>query len=649
MLLLATEARADLNDGTTEFNNAQYVMHNEHMRGQANQIARQSDNHITMSGGSITYCEPGNNGWAINADELVIKPEEGYGEARGATLRVADVPVMYLPYFYFPIDDTRRSGFLYPTIRFSDTDGLDLSAPYYLNLAPNYDDTITPRIITERGLMLENTFRYLGDWSMNSFSTAYMADDQDYDDQRWLVGLKHDGNPYDRWYTKIDFSRVSDKDYFKDLDTTSFGVRNHDDLDQLAEVMYQADTWSFATRVHAYQTTNDDKEPYEMMPQLILKGREVAFGNSSALSYVASYTQFDRNTDSSTLTPEEKVTGSRLHLRPTLTASLENSWGYIKPALGYWYSSYKLDDQPNGWQDSPTLSVPIASIDSGLTFERSYGEDKTQTFEPRLKLLSVDKDIQEGIPEFDSSRLDVTYNNLFNDIGYSGSDRIAGTQQATLGLSSAFYDDSGRQLTRVGIAQSYYFEDRDPGMGLRPGDVSGEESSSNYAAMIDWNITPTLRFTHDSEIERSGFSLRQQNYSLTYQPDDQRLLYLSYRDNSGIDNFDDPDDEVRQTDFAFSWPVAAQWNLIGRWEQDLLRSTNLETLLGVEYSSCCWKVRLTARDWLDDYDAETDDKQRTSGVFLQFVLRGLGSFGESGGREFLDDITGNDEESHDKF
>ncbi len=640
LLFTANSAVADLNSGDTRFDDARYVLHAAHMRGSANQITRYGDERIVLEDGAVTFCDPSDSSWSIGARKLNIYTAEGYGDARHAWFEVADVPILYLPYIYFPIDDSRRTGFLYPSISNSSSDGLDLSVPYYINLAPNYDDTLTPRLITKRGLMLENEFRYLNDWSMNTLSAGYLADDDKYGDTRWLLGVDHLGNPKERWFTKIDYTRTSDKDYLDDLDSGNLEIANQDDLNQLGEVRYQADTWQFITRVHKYQTTDDGDEPYEKVPQILFSGREVGLQDRLDLSYLADYTYFDSQ--------DQDTVGGRLHLRPALGSRWEKPWGYIHPRLTYWLTRYDLKGQPDGESANPSLAVPIISVDSGLRFERTLLDGMTQTLEPRAKYIHAENDDRDWIPAFDSSRLQLSYYNLFDETGYSGNDNVAGTDQVTLGLESNVTNAQGIEKLRIGIAQAYYFEDRDTSPGLRPGDITGHEQESNLGALVSWSITPTLKFTHDSEIDNRNGELLQQSYRLSYQPDSNRLVYFSFRDNTGLEYYEEPEDEVRQTDLAFRWPLSPTWNVIGRWQQDLLHEENLETLLGVEYGGCCWKVRLTGRQWVTDANGTTDI-DRDSGVFLQFVLRGLGSFGQGGGREFLTDITGNNEEEYDKF
>jgi LPS-assembly protein len=379
------------------------------------------------------------------------------------------------------------------------------------------------------------------------------------------------------------------------------------------------------------------------------------------LNYQAEYTRFERDLDSvyAPTSALAATVGDRVHLRPRLSLSLNRPWGYLRPAATFWHSSYDLDNERDANRaGSDSISASILSVDSGLVFEREFGlaeAQYTQTLEPRLFLLHSDADEQpDSIPRFDTSQLGFSYYNLFHETGWSGNDRVADTSQVTLGLSSALYNDQGSEKLRVAVAQAQYFADRE--YAGRPGDQSvsrfgpATASSSNLATLANWNLTRNLRLTHDGELDRDSYEFLEHNYKLSYLPDDKRLLYVSYRDN--IDK--DRSDSVQQLDMAFRWPINNSWTGYGRWQQDLENNENLETLLGVEYATCCWKVRFTGRNWVVNpnarrYQLDQDQFETDTGVFLQFVFRGLGAFGQGSGREFLEDITGYDEDDNGSF
>ncbi len=622
-LLRSDTISADLDKRIAIANESSYVLHANELRGEALALTRYADKSIETQESRVTYCEPGNDDWAIRAQEMTLYPEEGYGESWHTRFEVAGVPVFYLPYFYFPLDDTRRSGFLYPTISSDESNELDIALPYYFNIAPNIDDTLTTRVIQQRGIMFENELRYLNAYSMNTLNAGYLpSDDMRDSDERWLINFNHSGNPAPGFSSAIEYSRVSDGDYFDNLTPVEMRVPTGDNLDQSASISYNASTWTASALVHDYQNIHGNSEPYARMPQLTLSGSEGY--DDLRLSYLGQYTEFKHDTKTDD--------GQRLHLRPTLTYDWSRTWGYLRPELGVWNSNYDLS---NG--SSPSATANFASLDSGLIFERQ-GELAIQTLEPRMKLINVGGDDTQTLQNFDSSRLGFSAGNLFNTLGYSGNDRVAQTDQATLGLTSRVFSLSGREMITASIAQAHYFNDHD----ARPGDASGNEDSSDYAVSASWKPSDALKLSHDSRIDKDDGTLLSQNYGLMYNPDDDQLVYASFR--QAKTNADTVTKE--QVDLAGKWPLSPAWSVVGRYTEDLKESENLETLLGLEYGSCCWKIRFTGQRAVKD---GSSDYERENAFYLQFVLKGLGTLGGAESREFLKDLTGFDEDQNENF
>jgi LPS-assembly protein len=639
MLLVSDAAQTNLNNLETIFSQSEYVLHPQHIRGNAERILRLEDGRIRIEDGSYTQCEPGNTSWQLAADSIVLNPNTGFGEASGAVLEILDVPVLYLPYFYFPIDDRRVSGFLYPAISYSSSEGIDIAAPYYFNVAPNIDDTFTPRLLSERGLILENELRYMNRWSQTALSNAILIDDDKTGEDRWLLGVDHEGTPWTGWQSYIDYTAVSDVDYFDDLDPTNLDISYASHLNKLGELRYDARDWSFIARTHAYQSlTTSEKSPYRRLPQFMFEGSVPQLPAGLEADYRAEYVRFDRDSSDPLLSLADKVQGDRVHLSPGVSLPLERSWGYVKPELKLWSTQYQLDNQLAGLDQNPSINTLIASVDSGLTFERQANFDDhsyTQTLEPRLFYLYVPEEDQTDIPAFDTAELDFRYDSLFRNNRFSGRDRIGDANQLSLGLASKFYDDSGRERFGVALGQAYYFEDRTVQLdSTTPADTA---SVSNFATKIDWSLTPDLRVSHDSELDKDSLDAVAQNYRLTFSPGDDRLVYASYRDH---------ETERQQADFGVRWPLNDQWNLLARWREDLMESETLDALLGVEYKDCCWKVRLGVRDWVRDNDGTRTSDQA---VMLQFVLRGLGSVGDDDTTLFIREITGFNEDKDEEF
>lgn len=622
LLMLSDSAQIDTSNSEAIFNNAQYVIHEDGFRGSADRIIRLEDERLRIENGDYTYCPPFSDAWKLEADSIVLDQNEGVGKAEDTVIRVGGVPIFYAPYFTFPIDNRRKSGFLYPSVGYSTDGGLDLAVPYYFNIASNMDDTLTARYMADRGLLLENEFRYMNKWSRNTLNTAYLSSDKSFNDDRWLLGINHSGKPAERWGTSIDFSAVSDDDYFEDLDT-NLEVSRQDHLDQRADITYSQKNWSFRARVHDYQTIdNDSKSPYKRLPQLTLKG-ENELGDAGEFKYIAEYTQFDR--DLSGLTGRDRIIGDRRFIMPTVNYLWQAPWGYIKPELSLWSSSYSLDNQLSSLSESPSVNVPILSLDSTVIFERALSNGGTQTLEPRIYGLYVPEEDQDEIPDFDTSEPDFSYNSLFRHNRFSGKDRIGDAKQISLGLASRFYGQDGNEKGSLSIGQAYYFADRK--VQLDPASPDSTEGQSDIATEAVWYLNQNFRASFDAILDNNDFSNTESNLRLRYNSDLDHRFDFSYRYE---------EDTRKQTDLSFIWPLNGSWTAMGRWLHDIEENDNLESALGLEYESCCWKVSFAGRRWLDDKD------NYDTGMFLNFTLKGLGSFG-SGSNGFLNDIIGYEE------
>ncbi|NRP57395.1 MULTISPECIES: LPS-assembly protein LptD [unclassified Marinobacterium] len=629
LLMTADAMSADLNNKIAIANEARFVMHDQHMRGDAESMTRFGDQRVEAEDTLITYCEPGNNDWGIRAAQMELYPQEGYGEAWNTRFEVAGVPVFYLPYFYWPLNDTRRTGLLYPSLSTSEQDGYDLALPYYFNIAPNIDDTLTTRIIEQRGVLFENEARYLNSFSMNTLNTSWLPDDDLQGSERWLIDFNHTGTPAPNWSSDVSFTRVSDDNYFDDLTPVTLAVPAADVLSQRAQVAYSGNGWSASALVNDYQIL-DNSTSYKRMPQLNFSTSQSL--NETVLNLAVQYTQFDSTNESAT-------DGSRLHARQSIGYSAETTWGYLRPEAGVWHSSYDFSDN-----SSASHTNLFASLDSGLIFERQ-GEIATQTLEPRIKLIHVDGDNTNTLIDGDNSFFDsgknplgFSYGNLFDNLGHSGNDRVSHTDQATLGLESKVYSLTGRELISAGIAQAHYFGDHD----ARPGDSTGTADQSDYAVYASWKPSEVLTLSHDSRIDRETAALLTENYRAYYRPDDERLLYANLRKTQSSDG----NNTFNQIDLATRWPITTEWSGVARYTQDIKESENLETLAGIEYENCCWKVRFTGQRSIVD---GSSDFERENKFYIQFILRGLGAFGQSEGRQFLEDLTGYNEDDRDNF
>ncbi|OWJ98169.1 LPS biosynthesis protein [Pseudomonas sp. A46] len=699
-LVVGDRAELQLDNGEAKVENAEYVLHQSHTRGSALYAKRQEDAIIRLKDGTYTRCEPGDNAWHLKGNNIKLNPATGFGTATNVTLRVKDIPVFYTPYIYFPIDDRRQSGFLPPTIGSSSDTGFLLVTPYYFNLAPNYDATLYPRYMSKRGLLMEGEFRYLTHSSEGQLGGAYLNDKEDerelmseYEKKRWLYHWKHTGGLDSRLLAEVDYTDISDPYYFEDLDT-DLGVDAPTYVNQRGTLTYRGNGYTAKLNAHAYElATITDITPYDRLPQITLDGALPFKPAGLNFAYSTEFVRFDRNLrdgqfsdidgnltnwNDTNIRGLARANGDRAHLEPSVSLPMNWTWGFLKPQVKYAYTQYDLDLDQQGkntllteqtFHGSQDRQVPIYSVDSGLYFDRKtqfFGKDYTQTLEPRLFYLYVPEEDQTDIPVFDTGESTFSYASLFRENRFSGRDRIGDANQVSLGVTNRWIESNGFERQRFSIGQAFYFEDRKvqlPGIDYKTRD-DAQASVSPYALEYmyrfnrDWRINSTFNWDPDSHSTRSGSAM------FHYQPEDNpnKVVNAGYRyrndtvryDQStgnwvvgggdfgtpGSANFIEDYYKISQHDFSVIWPLVPQWSAIARWQYDYNRDRTLEAFGGFEYDSCCWKLRLINRYWVDydefDQTPDTTNNSGDRGIFLQIVLKGLGGIVGNKAESFLD-------------
>lgn len=699
-LMVGDRAEIFLDSGEAKIENAEYVLHDSRIRGSAQYAKREETAIIRLKDGTYTSCEPGENTWHLRGNNVTLNPATGFGSATNVTLRVKDIPVFYTPYIHFPIDDRRQSGFLMPTIGSSSDTGLSLLTPYYFNLAPNFDATLYPHLMTDRGLLMEGEFRYLTRSSEGQFGAAWLDDDNDdrklqseYEDQRWMYSWQNRSGLDSRLLAEVDYTDISDPYYFQDLDT-QLGISQPDFLDQRGTLTWRGDSYTAKLNVHAYEATSVvDTTPYERLPQLTLDGALPFQPGGLNFAYSTEFVSFQRSLRSGNFIDEggtaqpwydnnvsglDRAEGERIHLEPGVSLPLNWSWGFVTPSLKYAYTQYDLDLDSTGrgdliglgrdFKNSPDRSVPIFSVDSGLYFDREtqlFSKDYRQTLEPRLFYLYVPEEDQDDIPVFDTGESSFSYSSLWRENRFSGRDRIGDANQVSLGVTSRWIEPNGFERQRLSIGQIYYFRDREvqlPGMTIddRPdarSDVSPYALEYMYRYNRDWRFTSTFNWDPDQGRTRSGSAMwhyqpadnpnkivnigyRYRNDSIRYDQATGQWTYGGDFGAPGQPNYIKDYYKIDQHDFSFIWPVVPQWSVIGRWQHDYSRSRTLEAFGGFEYDNCCWKMRVINRYWID-YDEtslnpDLNDEPDT-GIFLQIVFKGLGNVIGGATETFLDE------------
>lgn len=698
-LIVGDHAQVQLDTGAAQIDNAEYVMHKSRIRGNALYAKRAENAIIRLKDGTYTTCEPDSNAWQLRGNNITLNPATGFGTATNATLRVKNIPILYTPYIYFPIDDRRQSGFLPPSFSSGGESGFTLVTPYYFNLAPNYDATLYPRYMTKRGLLMEGEFRYLTKSSEGQVGGAYLNDDNDerskqtdFEKTRWMLNWQHKGGLDSRVMTEVDYTDISDPYYFQDLQTDQIGVERRDALNQQGAVNYRGDNYNARLNLQAYKlATISQITPYNRLPQITFNGSLPYHPGGLNFAYDTEAVRFDRDLETGNFTDKDgipsrrldtyvtgltRANGTRLNVAPSMSLPMTSSYGFITPKLKYAYTKYDLDLDNTGKSQLPTgqkfkssqdRSIPIASVDSGLYFDRAtqwFGKNYNQTLEPRLFYLYVPEKDQSDIPVFDTSETSFSYGSLFRDNRFSGTDRIGDENKLSLGVTSRWIEENGFERQRVSVGQALYFKDREVQLpGIVAADREDAQSDVSPIALDyefrfnrDWRATADYNWDTENHSPRSGSAM------FHYQPEDNpnKVINVGYRYRNdqvvynqltgkwqfggdygtvGQENYVKDYYKIQQHDFSMMWPIIPQWNLITRWQYDYARNRTLEAFGGFEYDNCCWKLRVINRYWVsnDEYTQIAPlNEKGDHGLFLQIVLKGLGGLTGAKVESFLD-------------
>lgn len=578
----------------------------------------------------VNSCVVGDDSWYLKSSTLDLNYATNIGVARNARLEFQGVPILYTPWIDFPLDGSRKSGLLTPTFR-SGTTGFDIALPYYWNIAPNFDATFTPHINLKRGTMLAGEFRYLEPDYEGSIYTEQLRNDKLTHTNRYAWYATHKQTLLPGITFGYDYNYVSDAKYFDDFGDRTLQATNIN-LQRQAWINY-ATSWhggnlNAMLRAQRYQTLEDPlipaDQPYARLPQLSLVANQKLTSDFS----------FNLQGDLTRFSHPTLQTGDRFVAYPSVTWNvLSKSWGFIRPKFGVNYTKYDLN--PLGSNTTPgstiTRTLPIFSTDSGLSFERDtrFGNsDYVETLEPRLFYVYIPAKDQSKIPNFDSSENDFNFAQLFSENRFSGWDRINAANQLTAALTSRLISsETGIERLRVMLGQRYYFRNEDT--SLYGNQITLQNNSKGLLGSLGGDLDKAWRL--DSTYEYNQDLAKTQRYSMQvrYNPAPGKTVSLRYRygryEQIGDTTQYGP---LRQVDLGVQWPIVRQWYAVARENYSLIDNKPLEHLLGVEYNDGCWTARVVVKR--DSTLATTiSSASKSTGIFFQLELRGLGSLGSS--------------------
>lgn len=613
--IFGNSAQYNFNDDTGHFSQVDYGLSGSSARGSANEVVVDSGNHSLLRELQFTTCPGENPEWMLTASELELDFNEGMGKAKKAKLKFFDIPILYVPYMTFPIDDRRKSGFLYPFASSANDNGVEFGIPYYWNIAPNQDATITPRYFTDRGAILTGEYRFITRRTGGELNFDWLPNDKKTKELRYHYRFNHDTRISRRWRSNVLIDRVSDDQYFQDF-SNSLAAASRQYLRSKAGVSGGGTYWSFSAIADDFQVVDDSVnrlyEPYRRVPR-------IAFDIDSPLGLKGLSLQMD--SELVYFDKEIGVTGSRFDIIPRVEWNIRTHWGYVRPSVGYRYTSYNLDWQGLPNDTSPSRGTEILSFDTGIFLQRDNENGRIQTLEPRLFYLYVPYENQQGFPDFDSAPFTFGFSQLFHYNRFTGADRQSDANQLTLALTTRSFDhNAGRELWSLSFGQIAYFE---------PQRVSStalseplDDSASPFIADFILHPTRRLRSRISAQWDWQNSEIDVAMLGITHTAKSGRRLGAEYRFRR---------DSVDQFDIRFYQPVNDRWQVFGRLNYSLQDNDLLSAETGFEFDSCCWALRVVAKRFLRNNEGDHRDA-----IYIQLVLKGLGTIGRRTAPLFYD-------------
>jgi len=624
-----------------KLNQVRYWLNAMRASGKANQVLQQGPERYQLSRATYSTCPPQHRSWDISAQRIDLNRTTGRGQAYNAVLHAGDVPVFYMPYFNFPIDDRRQSGLLYPTFGSTTAGGFELALPYYWNIAPNMDATLTPHLFTRRGLGLNTQFRYLhrvGEGTgRDQIDLFWLPHDRIYRKQRWSLGLSDRTRVNDQLSYKLDVRRVSDKQFFRDFSTTLDQAAT-DNLASRFDLRAHTGGWGLGLTALSYQTVNplipESAYPYRIMPR-VTAAKSFDLGGEDAklaqLGIRADATRFSHPFTG-------RTTGQRFHVAATVSHRWARPWFEVTPKLTLDNTYYQLQRgnsdplyQATDPKSHPSRSLPIASIDSKLFLERPYGDQSRYMalLEPRLYYLYVPYRDQTDIPLFDTGLSTLSYNQLFRPNRFTGGDRVSDANALTYGVSWSLVDTlQGTEPFSLRLAQQYRFS------ASRVAPVV-QKGGSTLVTEIHSDLTRHWSGSVTAEYDTQGGHIGRTQTRFGYRGRDGSVANLSY--------FTKPQDQTdgyRQGDVSFAWHATRRWSLLGRLGYDFDQDKVVQSLLGVGYDSCCWAARVAVKRYVVNPTSIVTNGATSyaNAIVFEVELKGLGNFGQKD--RFQRDILG---------
>jgi LPS-assembly protein len=647
VILKGPKAWSNLNTKDTNVWKGDYQMVGRQGRGTADLMKQRENNRYTiLDNGTFTSCLPGSNTWSVVGSEVIQDREEQVAEIWNARFKLGPVPVFYSPYLQLPIGDKRRSGFLIPNAKYSTNNGLEFTLPYYWNIAPNFDATITPHYMEKRGTQWQNEFRYLTVAGSGLMEFDYLGSDDEYknesgvnpddSDHRWLFYWRHSGVMDQVWRFNVDYTKVSDDKYFNDF-TSQYGSSTDGYATQKFSVGYAVENFDATLSSKQFQVFESQRgnNSYAAQPQLDVNFYQNDVGPFDTRVYgqAVKFTNVNANMPEAT----------RLHIEPIVSLPLSNGWASLNTEAKLMATHYQQDNlekyeknvnSASTLESSVNRTLPQFKMDGKLIFDRDMDSAAgwAQTLEPRVQYLYVPYRDQSNINNYDSSLLQSDYSGLFRDRTYGGLDRIASANQVTTGLTSRIYDDASIERFNVSAGQIYYFTQSRTGDDNINWEKDKQTGAVVWAGDTYWRMTDRWNLRGGLQYDARLNNVATGNGVIEYRRDADRLVQLNYRYASpeyiqatlpSFATASQYKEGISQVGMTASWPVVDRWSVVGAYYYDTNAQQSADSMLAVQYSSCCYAIRVGYERKINGWE---NNESKYDNVFgFNIELRGLSS------------------------
>lgn len=624
--ILASELYASKKDKKSTMLDAAYQLYGNPGHGSADQLEISAQKGLSLLDSTFTTCIGENPDWQIKASEIIISADGSEGEAYHAQVRLFDTPILYLPYFTFPVSKQRKSGFLYPKIGSSSNSGVEIEIPYYWNIAPNIDATITPHYMSKRGSQLKTEVRYLSGLQNGSINFEYLNKDNEINansDARYLTRFQHVGTFSDNFRAYIDYTTISDDNYLVDIGSNQYNA-NDAYLYQVGELAYFGEQWQTTMKLQDFEVLGDHQASYKTLPHVEISAQEpfMLFSQqnlSGQFEFNSELTSFQAQSD-------DQVSANRYHVEAGISFPISTPAWFLNSEFKLMHTYYQQDNIQTGSTLSETVNrtLPKVRFHGGINFDRNinlFDNDYTQTIEPQIQYLYIPEKDQSNIGLYDTTKLQDDFNGLFRDKSFSGLDRVASANQYTWGVTSRVLDQSNLEVFRLSIGRIQYLSTSNTVDALFESNNNNLQSS--VAASLFYRLNHKWQISSDIQYNTDESFTNKSQAAINYQIDKYNSVQLNHRYARNVS-----DSSLEQMSLLANFAINKDWAFVGRLTQDLKEQRSLESYAGIQFESCCWAIRIAyhrhINSNLSDNDFNNENRDDfNSGFELQFIIKGL--------------------------